>query len=154
MRVVQSNGFVDVPGLATGSTFTAEYTGTYRIKAVFNFGAGRILDPTTSDAIRMATQEGYFRFEFDGTQHDIYTHAYSLVNQDLPAADQYIEQFRHDSSLVLYEDLTAGSTYSFRLQVDVQVSNNFVNDGNSGTGRSYVGIQIPCSVEFTFQQEN
>ncbi|MGJ8666923.1 MAG: hypothetical protein ACSHW7_11185 [Patiriisocius sp.] len=154
MRVVQSDGFVDVPGLGAGSSFTPKFSGIYRLKAVFNFGAGEILLPTTGDDMRMATEEGYFRFIFNGVHHDIYTHAYSLYNSQLETANRYTEQYRHDSSLILYQDLQAGVTYDFRLMVDVQVANNFIDNGNSGTGRAYVGIEIPCSIEFTFQKEN
>lgn len=152
-RVATSDSYVDVPGLESGSTFTAKYTGTYRVKANFNFGAGEILTPSSGD-IRMATQEGFFRFSFDGTNHEIYTHAYSIYNDHLTAPDNYMEQFRHDSSLILYENLVAGQTYDFGLEIDTFVSDNFVDNGNSGTGRAHVGISIPCVVEFTYLEEN
>lgn len=152
-RVVTNDPYVDIPGLGSGSQFTAKYTGTYRVKADFNFGAGRIL-PASSGDVRFATQEGYFRFTFDGTNHDIYTHAYSLFNDDMPLGDKYKEKFRHDSSLVLYQNLVAGQTYDFRLRIDTFVSDNFLDNGNSGDGRAYVGISIPCTVEFTYLEEN
>jgi hypothetical protein len=150
LRVVNSNSYVDVPGLGNGSTFTAKYTGTYRIIANFNFGAGKINTPSSGNT-SMATQEGYFRFSFDGTPYLIYTHAYSVYNVGLTT---YFEQFRHDSSLILYETLTAGQTYSYRLEVDLFVSSDFENSGNSGDGRSHVGIGLPCTVEFTFLEGN
>lgn len=151
LRVVYSNSYVDVPGLGNGSTFTAKYSGTYRIRANFNFGAGKINLPS-SGAINMATQEGFFRFTFNGTNYDIYTHAYSAYNGGI-GTGTYYDSFRHDSSLTLYETLTAGQTYNFRLQIDVQVSSNFENSGNSGDGRSHVGIGVPCTVEFTYLEE-
>lgn len=151
LRVVNSDSYVDVPGIGNGSTFTAKYTGTYRIKANFNFGAGKINLPS-SGIISMATQEGYFRFSFDGIIYLIYTHSYSLYNGGINGGTYY-EQFRHDSSLVLYETLTAGQTYSFRLEIDLFISTVFENSGNSGDGRSHVGIGVPCTIEITYLEE-
>ncbi len=147
-RITNSGSYVDVTGLGNGSTFTAKYSGTYRVKANFNFGAGRIVD--SGDTIDMATQEGYFRFTFDGTSYLIYTHAYSVDNDHL--GTDY-DQFRHDTSLILYETLAAGQTYNFRLEIDMFVSSQFENGGNSGDGRAYVGIGVPCTVEFTYLEE-
>ena len=41
-RIVNSGGYVDVTGLGAGSSFTPKYSGTYRIKANVNFGAGDV----------------------------------------------------------------------------------------------------------------
>lgn len=147
-RVTNSGSYIDVPSLGSGSTFTAKYSGTYRIKANFNFGAGTIED--SGDTIDMATQEGYFRFTFNGTQHLIYTHAYSIHNANSGLSH---EQFRHDTSLILYETLTSGQTYNFQLEIDMFVSSEFENGGDSGDGRAWVGIGIPCTVEFTYLEE-
>ncbi len=143
--------WADVPGLGAGSTFTPKYTGTYRVKCNFNFGAGRIVLPTVGD-ISMSTQEGMFKFSFDGTEHDIYTHAYSMYNANI-GGGRYYENFKHDSSLVLYETLTAGVAYNYQLEIDIYLSYDFVNGGDSGTGRGYVGADTPCTVEFTYLQE-
>ncbi len=150
LRVEEAPSWIDVPGLGNGSTFTPKYTGTYRIKANFNFAAGKVLPPPSPYKIRMATEEGYFRFTFNGTQHWIYTHSYSIRNED---TGQDYNQFRHDSSLVLYENLTAGVTYNFRVQIDMFVAGEFENGGDAGDGRAHVGVDVPCTVEFTFLQE-
>ncbi|AVI50179.1 hypothetical protein C5O00_02940 [Pukyongia salina] len=142
-----SSDWVDVPGLGAGSTFTAKYTGTYKVKASFNFGGGQVVTPSAGN-IMMATMEGLFRFTFDGSSNLIYTHSYSLYNNPT-----YQEQFIHDSNFIQYVNLTAGQTYNFRLEVDVFVATHYVNGGNSGTGRGHVGISIPCAVEFTFIDE-
>lgn len=147
-RVTNSGSYVDVPGLGNGSSFTAKYSGTYRVKANFNFGAGKVLD--SGDVIDMATQEGYFRFTFNGTPYLIYTHAYSVDNDHIGT---YYDQFRHDTSLVLYETLGAGQTYNFRLEIDMFVSSQFENGGDSGDGRAFVGLGVPCTVEFTYLEE-
>ena len=144
-RVPLSGGFRNVPGLANGSSFTPKYSGVYRIEANFNFGAGEINAPDAPNSIRMATQEGYFRFNFNANNYDIYTHAYSINNELINSGTGY-EAFRHDSSLILYENLRAGVTYSFGLRVDVQVSNEFQTN-------AYVGIDLPCTVEFIYLEE-
>lgn len=151
-RPVFSNGFIDIPGLGIGSSFTPKYSGTYRIKANVNFGAGEVsVDP--SYVTSMATQEGYFRIILDGTDYDIYTHAYSVYNDDI-GSGKYFEQFRHDSTLILYVDLVAGVSFPYQFQIDVIVSDNFVDSGNSGTGMAYVGIGLPCTIEFTYLEKN
>lgn len=149
LRVKESDSYVDVTGLGSGSSFTPKYSGDYRIKANFNFGAGEIID---NQVIDIATQEGYFRFTFNGSPYLIYTHAYSIHNDNIGSGVLY-EKFRHDSSMVLYETLIAGTPYSFSLEIDMFVSSDFVDNGDSGTGRSWVGIEIPCSIEFTYLEE-
>ncbi len=143
--------YVDVPGLGSGSSFTPKYSGTYRIKANANFGAGEIV-PEPGYATSMATQEGYFRITLGPDQYLIYTHAYSVYNDDI-GSGTYYEQFRHDSSLIVYVTLTAGVPFSYQFEIDLFVSDNFVDGGDSGTGRAYVGIGLPCTIEFTYLVE-
>ena len=150
-RVTDNGSYVDVVGLGAGSSFTPKYTGTYRVKTYTNFGAGQIV-PEPGYATSMATQEGYFRITLGANQHLIYTHAYSVHNNDINGGT-YFEQFRHDSSLIEYVDLVAGVPFTFRFEIDMFVSDNFVDNGNSGTGRSYVGLGVPCSIEFTYLVE-
>lgn len=154
-RVPYSGGYRDVPGLGIGSSFTAKYTGTYRIIANFNFGAGKVRPPTVSsgDNIRMATQEGYFLFTFNAIPYYIYTHSYSAHNKGI-GGGTYYDTFRHDSSLILYEDLVAGQTYTYRLRMDMQVSNTTDYNNSSTDSYGHIGIGVPCSVEFTFLEGN
>ena len=147
-RVVDAGGYVDIVGLGAGSLFTPQYTGTYRVKANANFGAGQIV-PEPGYATSMATQEGYFRITLGVDQYLIYTHAYSVHNDDI-AGGTYFEQFRHDSSLIVYVDLVADVPFAYQFEIDMFVSNNFVDGGNSGTGRAYVGVGLPCTIEFTY----
>lgn len=144
--------WVDVVGLGAGSSFTPKYSGTYRIKANANFGAGEIV-PSAGYATSMATTEGNFRITLGGVPYVIYTHAYSVYNDDI-GAGTYFEQFRHDSSLIVYVDLLAGVPFNYQFEIDVFVANNFVDGGNSGTGRAYVGVGLPCTIEFTYLVEN
>lgn len=143
--------WVDVAGLGAGSSFTPKYSGTYRIKANVNFGAGEIV-PEPGYATSMATEEGYFRITLGPDSYLIYTHAYSVHNRDI-AGGTYFEQFRHDSSLIVYVDLVAGVPFTYRFEIDLFVANNFVDGGNSGTGMAYVGLGLPCNIEFTYLVE-
>lgn len=150
-RIVFTGSYVDVLGLGSGSTFTPKYSGTYRVKANFNFGAGEIV-PEPGYATSMATQEGYFRITLGPDVYLIYTHAYSVHNDDINGGT-YFEQFRHDTSLIEYVDLVAGAPFSYRFEIDMHTSSNFVNGGDSGTGRAYVGVGLPCTIEFTYLVE-
>jgi hypothetical protein len=150
-RVATSAPYADITGLGAGSSFTPKYTGTYRIKANVNFGAGEIV-PEPGYATSMATQEGYFRITLGPDQYDIYTHAYSVHNDDI-AGGTYFEQFRHDTSLIVYADLVAGVPFNYQFEIDMHTSTNFVDGGNSGTGMAYVGIGLPCTIEFTYVVE-
>lgn len=150
-RITNSGGYVDVNGMGSGSSFTPKYTGTYRVKANFNFGAGEVVN-YPGHVVSMATQEGFFRITLGSDSYEIYTHAYSVYNNDVNTGTLY-ERFRHDSSLIMYVDLTEGVPFGYRFEVDMFVSNNFVDNGNSGTGRAYVGVGLPCTIEFTYLQE-
>lgn len=147
-RITFNGGYVAVNGLGAGSSFTPKYTGTYRVKANFNFGAGEV-NSYSGHAISMATQEGFFRITLGPDSYEIYTHAYSVHNSDISGGTLF-EQFRHDSSLILYVDLVEGVPFSYRFEMDMFVSDNFVDNGNSGTGRAYVGVGLPCHIEFTY----
>lgn len=142
-----SGGLRDVPNLGNGTSFTAKYTGTYRIEANFNFGAGQVKSPSGTESVRMATQEGYFQFSFNGTPYDIYAHSYSIRNDN---SSQHFNKFRHNSSLILYVNLRAGQSYPLSLQMDIEVSNT--NDYSNSTN-GVVGIGVPCTIEFTYINE-
>lgn len=150
-RITNSGGYVDVNGLGVGSSFTPKYTGTYRVKANFNFGAGEV-NNYPAHATSMATQEGFFRITLGADSYEIYTHAYSVYNNDVDTGTLY-EKFRHDSSLILYVDLVEGVSFPYQFEVDMFVSNNFIDNGDSGTGRSYVGVGLPCTIEFTYLEK-
>jgi len=143
-----TSDWAEIPGLETGSSFTAKYTGKYRIKTSFNFGAGKMILPVTG-SINMGTMEGLFRFTFNGSSDIIYTHSYSLYNGGI-GSGTYYEQYKHDTSIVKYVDLVAGQVYPFKLEIDIFVGTHFEDTGNSGDGRGHVGVGTPCTVEFTF----
>lgn len=147
-----TSDWADVPGLGSGS-FTPKYSGTYRIKTNFNFGGGKLILPVSGD-INMGTMEGLFRFTFDGSSRLCYTHSYSLYNAGISGGTFY-DTFKHDTSIVQYVDLIAGVTYNFSLEIDIFVATHFEDGGDAGPGdgQGHVGIDTPCTVEFTFTEE-
>lgn len=133
------------PGI---NSFTPIYTGTYKIKVNQQFGAGKIKPAVAPNKIMMATQEGLFRFNFNGSNYLTYSHSYSMYNAAINGGT-YTEQFPHDTQLTLYINLTAGIPYPFTLEYDMFVGDEF-DDPEAGPGRAYVGVDRPCTVEFTF----
>ena len=153
----------NVAGL-TGQTFTPKYSGTYRVEVRVNFSAGEIADFTALDNISLATMEGAFFFSMSGTGIDIdptstsydytegwiYTHSYSAYNENESPALNDIQNV-HVGSVVYHLYLLAGDTYTFNVSNCTYTGNDyFVNNGDSGTGRGYIGRDFPCSVEFKF----
>ena len=138
-------GWQNVPGL-TSQTFTANYTGAYKIEVSMNYGSGYIND--VSAGCDVAYQQGQFRFNFNGTNY--YVTAKAQASQE-PSGTRYYaiwEQY----SFIEYVSLVAGTDYTFTLSFDQANSPGFVNNGNSGSGLGYMGIpdHVPCSVEFTY----
>lgn len=150
-RPQSSAGYENIPGL-TAQTFTADFTGTYKIELSVNYGGGILIDMDgDSNTTDMASQEGNFRFVFDGDTHNIETKAYSVNG----STNYYLiwEQY----SIVIYKDCIRGQDYSFNLSFDQYASPEYVNGGDydpwlgfyaQGTG--YTGFDIPCSVEITY----
>ena len=143
------SNWVYINNFAPGdNSFTPIYTGLYKVKVNQQFGAGKIKLPVSPNKIMMATQEGLFRFNFNGTNYLTYSHSYSMYNAATNGGTYY-EQFPHDTQLTLYLSLTAGVSYSFTLEFDMVVGDEF-DDPEAGPGMGYVGVDKPCTVEFTF----
>lgn len=156
----------DIPGL-TGETFTADYSGLYRVIVQMNFGAGEIEDfmsGNNADALSVATMEGAFFFwlngngvaiapntsSYDYTEGWCYTHSYG-VESDIENPNLSFNNNTHFATLKYYLYLTGGSTYTFTLSNKIFTGENyFVNNGDTGSGQGHVGHTIPCSVEFAF----
>jgi len=141
MRTKSSDGYKDVPGLDNES-FTAKYTGTYKMETSVNFGAGYVVD--TSAGTDVALQEGNFKLTFNGTEYIIPASSYSGSG-----GTQYYDIWEQ-TSIIEYVDLTAGTTYNFSLEFDQLPSPGFVDNGNSGDGRGWVYSDLPCTVEFIY----
>ncbi len=140
-----NNGYEDIPGL-DNQTFVAKYTGVYKMETSANYGAGYI--ENASAGTDVGAQEGMFKLTFDGT--DYFMPAKTTASRTYSGTNYYgiWEQF----STVEYITLTAGLSYTFDFDFDQYDSPGFVDNGNSGTGRGYIGIpdNVPCTVEFTY----
>lgn len=139
-----SNGGVqNVPQL-TGKTFTADYSGQYKIEVSVNFGGGYVKD--TSRQMDVASQMGDFVFTFNGTPYTIP----AKTNCTLFGTRYYA--IWKQTFIVEYLTLTAGTPYSFGLTFDMAPAPGFENSGDSGDGLGYIGVpdHVPCSVEFTY----
>lgn len=140
-----SAGYQNIPGI-TSLTFTAKYSGTYKIEVSMNYGTGYIVN--ASAGCDVAYQEGNYRFTFDGTDYIIPAKAMGTRTDSGTTYYAIWEQF----SFIKYVTLVSGTSYSFDLDFDQLDSPGFVDSGNSGNGLGYIGIpdHVPCSVEFIF----
>jgi hypothetical protein len=138
-------GYENVPGL-NNLSFLAKYSGTYKIEVSLNYGTGYISN--ASAGCDVAYQEGIFRFIFNGTTYLIPARAMATRTDSGTNYYAIWEQY----SFIKYVTLTAGTSYTFDLDFDQATSPGFVNSGNSGTGKGYIGIpdHVPCSVEFIY----
>lgn len=140
-RTASNMGYENIPGLVS-QVFTPKYTGTYKIEISVNYGTGYTDDiDTETDVI---AQTATFRFNFDGVDHYIPIHSWGAKQ----STTWYL--IWEQASKILYQNLTAGTDYSFTLMVDQGDGTGMVNNGNSGNGRGYTGYDVPCSVEFIY----
>lgn len=154
MRTV--NGLNIIAGL-DAETFTANYTGTYRIEIRVNYGGGGAVvpaqgsDPSTeSDGyLNIAQASGDFNFIWDGTSHIIPAHAFSTSYDPAEGATNYFAIWEEYSATFTVQ-LTAGDVIPFSLDFTQNAASTYVDNGNSGSGRGYVGYDIPCTVEINY----
>lgn len=141
----------DVDGIGPDDnlSFTAKYSGLYRIIVKMNFGAGQMIN---NGDVNVAAQEGTFRFTFDGTNYDVSSMSYSIYNDHVGSGVHY-DNIWKESYITEYVNLTAGDSYDFYLQFDQAPADGFVNSGESGDGRGYIGTNIPCTIEITYVDE-
>jgi len=154
LRPESSAGIEDIPGL-TNETFTAKYTGTYKIELSVNYGGGILKDIDGDSSLTdVAVQTGDFDFEFDGDSTILPAKAYSVQG----ATNYYLiwEQY----SIVVYKELIAGQDYNINLSFDQDPSPEFINNGDNDSGigfyeqgTGYIGFDIPCSVEIIYLGE-
>lgn len=146
LRTVTTGSYQDIPGLgiSDSKTFRPTFSGTYKIEVSVNFGSGTVEDPGSS--VNVAAQKGIFRFTFNGDDELIPIQTWSAKIGGGTVYFDIWEQF----TIVLYKDLVANTDYSFSLEFDQTVSDGFISNGNSGQGMGWIGIDLPCSVEFVF----
>ena len=148
LRSRSNAGFESIHNLDNES-FTAKYSGTYKIELSVNFGGGHI---RTDYAVNVATQSGDFRFIYD-TESGTETKLIPAKAISTDGATQYYLIWEQHK-VVYYETLRAGQSYNFSLEFNQDPSPEFEDNGNSGSGfnggAGFVGFDIPCSVEFTY----
>lgn len=143
LRTVTAGSYQDIPNLVN-RTFTPEYSGTYKIEISTNYGGGTIQNLGTGTDV--AVQKGNFSFDFDGDDTIIPAHTWS--GRHGSGTNYYL--IWEQTTKVIYKDLTAGTTYNFSLKFDQTQADGFVNNGDSGDGMGYIGMDIPCTVEFVY----
>ena len=154
LRTSSSVGWQDVPNLGALSfqTFTAKYSGLYRIEVKTHYGGGRMVN---NGDVNVAAQEGIFRFNFDGTNYNFTSKAYSTYNANV-GSGVYFSNIAKEAYITKYINLVAGQTYSFNLQFNQASSPGFEGNGDLillDDGRGYVGDGVPCQIEFTYIDE-
>ncbi len=148
LRTVTTGSYQEIPGLGVSDakTFTPAYSGTYKIEVSVNWGSGTVEDPGST--INISAQEGIFKFSFGTPAVDEFIPV-KTWSAKYGAGTVYYdiwEQF----TIVVYKDLVAGTAYPFNLGFDQTVSDGFIDNGNSGQGMGWIGIDLPCTVEFVF----
>ncbi|WP_194850197.1 hypothetical protein [Nonlabens antarcticus] len=155
-----------IDGLS-GVGFIPKYSGFYKIEVKTNFSGGKVADFSNIDEISLATAEGAFFFKLSGAGVDIdpttgtydykkgwiYTHSYSTNNVTEGTGANAIDNDKvaHYASVVYYKYLRFDESYTFTLSNCITIgSEYFVNGGDTGEGQGHIGLEIPCSVEFTF----
>ncbi len=156
IRPTSSEGFRNITGL-TGQSFTADYTGYYKIRVDVNYGGGSAKVPNVSGGssdgyINVARQSGTFRFNFGGTNYDIPAHAYSTAYDSSVGATNYFAIWQ-EFSMTIYVQLDAGDVTNFNLTFDQDDAPEYVNNGNSSSGRGHIAYDIPCTVEIIYVGE-
>ncbi len=129
----------DVPGLGVSDlkTFTAKYSGLYRIEVKTNFGGGKT---ESNSSIFVSQASGEFRFLFDGVANDFSTTAFSAYSSYINSGTYY-ESIWKETSETKYVKLIAGQTYPFSLTFDAFDAPGFIGNGSTS------GFTPPASID-------
>lgn len=151
VRPMSNVGWEEVTGIGASDnlSFTARYTGKYKIEVKVNYGGGDMID---NGDMNTAYQSGTFQFNFNGNVYPISVNSISTYNAHISGGTNYSD-INKESYINLYVTLTAGTSYPFYLEFDQNASPGFINNGDSGNGRGYINSNNPCLVEFTFIDE-
>lgn len=136
------------------NTFTAKYTGQYKIKLRVDFGGGDAIKPNegsgASDGdLNIANATGTFTLNFGGTSYTIPVNSYSTAYNAVTPATNYFAIWQEFSGIE-YISLNATQTVSFTLTFLQDTAEEF--DSGSG-GRGYVSYDIPCYIEISYLGE-
>ncbi|MCT8338683.1 hypothetical protein MG296_01325 [Flavobacteriaceae bacterium TK19130] len=141
---------LDIPGI-DGETFTPKYTGVYKIELSVNYGSGQMDDPTSGD-VNIASQEGQFTFQFNGTDYPIYVNSYGSKNMNIGGSGTTYYAIWDQWTMKVYVNLVAGTSYTMNLFFEQYEAEGFIDNGDSGDGRGHIGVSVhlPCYAEFTY----
>ena len=130
----------DIPGLGISDTktFTAEYSGLYRIEVKTNFAGGRT---ETNSSIFVSQASGQFRFLFDGTPYDFETSSFSAYSSYIGSGTHY-EAIWKETYETNYVTLIAGQTYSFSLCFDAYDAPGFIGNGSTTSGGGATSVDL------------
>lgn len=143
LRTVTTGSYQNIPGLIN-RTFTPAYSGTYKIEVSVNWGGGYVLN--SGFGTDVAVMSGIFKFTFDGVDELIPAHTWSGRHG---GGTQYYDIWEQ-STMVIYKELVANTPYTLSLSFDQTVADGFEDNGNTNTGRGWLGGDIPCTVEFVY----
>ncbi len=130
----------DIPGLGISDTktFTAKYSGLYRVEVKTNFGAGRT---ETNSSVFVSQATGQFRFLFDGTSYNYETSAFSAYSSYINSGTHF-EAIWKETYETNYVTLIAGQTYNFSLCFDAYDAPGFIGNGSTTSGGGATSVDL------------
>ncbi|MEZ4874668.1 MAG: hypothetical protein R2793_04290 [Flavobacteriaceae bacterium] len=150
---------VPLNGLST-QTFTANYTGEYKILIRVDFAGGNAKPPREGSAanrsdgdLNIASALGAYTFTFNGSNYTIPVYAYSTAYNAVTPATNYFAIWE-EFTITEYVTLTANQTVNLSLSFlqDTSTREEFEGNATSG-GRGYVAYDIPCRIEISYNGE-
>lgn len=146
-RTESDLGFQNIP--LTATTFTPEYSGTYKIELSVNYGGGVMRRPG-NDGLNTGYHTGRFRLRYNNGSDVDYFIPIKSFSSRYRTGSSYFAIWKQQS-IVFYVVINRGDTPTFELRVDQLPSPEFTGSGgNNGTGRGNVGDDIPCTIEIDF----
>ena len=150
---------VPLNGLNT-QTFTANYTGEYKIIVRVDFGGGNAKPPREGSAsnrsdgdLNIASALGTFTFTFNGVSYTIPVNAYSTAYNAVTPSTNYFAIWE-EFSITEFVTLSANQTVNLSLSFLQDISTREEFDGNATSGgRGYIAYDIPCRVEISYNGE-
>jgi hypothetical protein len=146
---------ISLNGSSTPS-FTANYTGTYKIRVRVDFGGGDAERPNEGSGsnrsdgdLNIANATGTFTFTFNGTNYYIPVNSYSTAYRNVTPATNYFAIWQ-EFFITEEVNLTANQTVTLRLRFRQDTAEEF---SSAYGGRGYVAYDIPCSVEIAYVGE-
>ncbi len=133
----------------TASTFTPEFSGTYRIELSVNFGGGYMRNPSNADRLNVGSQTGNFKLTYNNGSDVDYLIPIKSYSARYRSGSNYYAIWKQQS-IVFYVVINRGDTPTFNLSIQQTTDTQFENNGNSRNGRGNVGDDIPCTIEIDF----